>query len=222
LAYGDTDSLYYTLSEYSMLECIIPEKLGEFLHVHKEWFPQKYCPLHRVEWIGVMLAHHQWDPSLKRVGEEEISCCKTHYLRTKRTPGLWKLEASGDSFLGANEKCYALFKDSDPGGTKLSCAGVSRNLFNNLHVQPGGDIDLNTVVNNNLKSVMHKVIFDSIEHQVQNRNILRYKGSVWTNVSMRRGFSPLYMKRKIDSDSYHISLHDVVLRPRKKRFIPLN
>ena len=124
------------------------------------------------------------------------------------------MEASGDTFLAANAKSYVLFDSKNPSATKLSCAGVSRNKFNNLHIDTGGDLEQNECINANLYSIMEKVIFDLKEHEVQNRNITRLNGSCWTNISMRRGFSPLFSKRRIDSDGYHTTNFDVVLKPR--------
>ena len=139
-------------------------------------------------------------------------------IRSKRDPGKWELEATGDHFIAVNAKSYVLTDSKNPSSTKLSCAGICRNNFNNLHVDPSGDVEDNMSINSNLLRVMEKVIFELKPHTVQNRNIVRAGGSVWTNISLKRGFSPLFTKRFVSADGCHTTPFHIVLKPRKNAY----
>ena len=66
------------------------------------------------EYVHCRLANRPW------VGDE--TCCKARRAHDKRTPGLFKVEWSGDGFVGLCNKTYFCFGPTD----KYSTKGLSK------------------------------------------------------------------------------------------------
>jgi len=109
LSQCDTDSLYFAISKPTLAEVIKPEMLASY---HEQL-------LQRCDDVERVVDDTYWLPR---------ECCPKHKNHDRRTPGLWKLEASGSSIRALNSKTYLL----DQGDTcKMSCKGVSKSRVEN-------------------------------------------------------------------------------------------
>ena len=103
----DTDSAYLASAGESVDDLVTPELREHYFRHRSEWLPSDCCDEHRNEYLRCRLADRPW------VGDE--ACCK-------RTPGLFKVEWSGDGFVGLCSKTYYCFEASD----KYSTKGLSK------------------------------------------------------------------------------------------------
>ena len=100
----DTDSAYMAVSGKTLRDIIKPEKLMEYDHELKG-----HCTNEAYD------AENHFFPR---------ECCAVHRKHDKRTPGLFKLEAEGNSMIALCSKTYAL-KQQD-GSCKISTKGINR------------------------------------------------------------------------------------------------
>ena len=84
----DTDSAYMSVAGKVLRDIIKPDKLAEYNH-------ELYGNCHDTAFTAS-------DAYFPR------ECCSTHRKYDKRTPGLFKLEAQGDSMIALCSKTYAL------------------------------------------------------------------------------------------------------------------
>ena len=94
----DTDSAYLALAAESVDALVTPELREHYFRHRSEWLPSECCDEHRNEYVRCRLANRPW------VGDE--ACCKARRAYDKRTPGLFKVEWSGDGFVGLCSKTY--------------------------------------------------------------------------------------------------------------------
>ena len=97
----DTDSAYLALADESVDVLVTPTLRDHYFRHRSEWLPSECCDEHRNEYVRCRLADRPW------VGDEE--CCKARRAFDKRTPGLFKVEWSGDGFVGLCSKTYYCF-----------------------------------------------------------------------------------------------------------------
>ncbi len=97
----------------------------------------------------------------------------------KRTPGLFKVEWSGDGFVGLNSKTYSCWSEQ---GNKASCKGISKRL------------------NNPTKDIYLRVLQTGNSQDGENRGFRVVNNRVLTYSQHRTGFSYFYPKRKVLSD----------------------
>ena len=97
----DTDSAYLALAAVSVDALFTPELREHYFWHRSEWLPSECCDDHRNEHVRCRLANRPW------VGDE--ACCKARRAYDKRTPGLFKVEWSGDRFVGLCSKTYYCF-----------------------------------------------------------------------------------------------------------------
>ena len=112
----DTDSLYIALSHESLDRAVKPEKKREYFECFREWFPSPHCEEHFSNFVTTRLEDRDdWTP---------CTYCLQRLKYDKRTPGLFKIEYTGDSFVGLCSKTY--FCDGE-GGNKFSSKGLNKN-----------------------------------------------------------------------------------------------
>ena len=100
----DTDSAYMAVASRTLRDIIKPSKLAEFDHE-----------------LNGHCNNENYDAEEHFFPRE---CCQTHKKHDKRTPGLFKLEAEGDSMVALCSKTYAL-QQAD-GTCKISTKGINR------------------------------------------------------------------------------------------------
>ena len=110
----DTDSAYLALAGESVDDLVTPTLRGNYFRHRSEWLPSECCDEHRNDYVRCRLANRPW------VGDE--ACCKARRAFDKRTPGLFKVEWSGDGFVGLCSKTYYCFGATD----KYSTKGLSK------------------------------------------------------------------------------------------------
>ena len=97
----------------------------------------------------------------------------------KRTPGLFKVEWSGEGFVGLNSKTYCCW-GQDEG--KVSCKGISKRL------------------NKPTKEVYLDVLQSKQSQCGENRGFRIHQNQVFTYTQHRTGFQYFYPKRKVQED----------------------
>ena len=113
---------------------------------------------------------HKWFP---RSDTEE------HAAYDKRTPGLFKVEWSGDGFVGLNSKTYCCWGSE---GRKISCKGISKK-----------DNDIK-------KDVYLRVLKSGKSEEAENRGFRLLGNRMMTYSQFKTGFSYFYPKRKVEED----------------------
>lgn len=102
-----------------------------------------------------------------------------HAAFDKRTPGLFKVEWSGEGFVGLNSKTYCCWGTE---GDKASSKGISKRL------------------NNPTKDVYLTVLNTKQSQSGENRGFRVVENKVFTYAQHREGFSYFYPKRKVAND----------------------
>ena len=110
----DTDSAYLALADESVDDLVTVELREHYFRHRSEWLPSECCDEHQNEYVRCRVADRPW------VGEE--ACCKARKAYDKRTSGLFKVEWSGDGFVGLCSKTYYCFGATD----KYSTKGLSK------------------------------------------------------------------------------------------------
>jgi len=110
---GDTDSLYFALSESNIDDAVKPALKDYFKRVRGTLLPAERCLTH---------------PDLV----EPLPCCTAYHRHQMRQPGLWKIEAEADGIISLSPKCYICIGGSV--GSKVTAKGVQKKI-NNLQFQ---------------------------------------------------------------------------------------
>ena len=106
----DTYIAYLALAGESDDDLLTPALRDHYFRHRSEWLPSECCDEHRNDYVRCRLANRPW------VGDE--ACCKARRAFDKRTPGLFKVEWSGDGFVGLCSKTYYCFGATDKYSTK--------------------------------------------------------------------------------------------------------
>ena len=166
----DTDSAYLALAAESVDVLVTPALREHYFRHRSEWLPSECCDAHRDEYVRCRLANRQW------IGSEE--CCKMRRAFDKRTPGLFKVEWSGDGFVGLCSKTYYCFGSTD----KYSTKGLSKRH--------------NTID----KETFLEVLTSRRSGSGKNRGFRVYKSTVMTYVQERAALTYFYAKRVVHED----------------------
>ena len=102
----DKDSAYLAFAGESVDALVTPDLRDNYFRHRSEWLPSEY--------VRCRLADRPW------IGDE--ACCKVRSAFDKRTPCLFKVEWSGDGFVGLCSKTYYCFGATD----KYSTIGLSK------------------------------------------------------------------------------------------------
>ena len=157
----DTDSAYFAISDKNLYSVIKPE-------LKKEYEKSVYysCGIDKFEAEG-----SHWFPR---------SCCDQHIKHDKRTPGLFKLEASGTKMLALCSKTYILRDDQNE--FKYSCKGINKKAMK----QP--------------MEAYENVLKTKNSGGGINRGFRSKQNTIYTYQQERSGLSYAYYKRDVESD----------------------
>ena len=166
----DTDSAYLALAGESVDDLVTPALRDHYFRHRSEWLPSECCDEHRTEYVRCRLANRPW------VGD--VACCKARRAFDKRTPGLFKVEWSGDGFVGLCSKTYYCFGATD----KYSTKGLSKRH--------------NTID----KDAFLEVLTNRRSGSGKNRGFRVRKSTVLTYVQERAALTYFYAKRVVHED----------------------
>ena len=166
----DTDSAYLALAGESVDVLVTPALRDQYFRHRSEWLPSECCDEYRNEYVRCRLAGRPW------VGDE--ACCKERRAFDKRTPGLFKVEWSGDGFVGLCSKTYYCIGATD----KYSTKGLSKRH---------NAID---------KEMFLEVLTNRRSGSGKNRGFRVHKSTVLTDVQERAALTYFYAKRVVHED----------------------
>ena len=171
----DTDSLYLSLSDSSLESVLKPETRREFFENYREWFPSPACDAHYHDYVNVRSNSQTWAP--------ECTDCHARKTFDKRTPGLFKLEWSGDGCVALTSKTYICF-----GGNQG---------FKDIKVASKG---LSTSLNQLTKEIYLNVLDTKKPGGGINKGFRPINNKMLTYEQFRDALPYLYIKRKVMSD----------------------
>ena len=175
----DTDSAYLALAGESVDALVTPTLRDHYFRHRSEWLPSVCCDEHRDEYVRCRLADRSW------VGDGE--CCKARRAFDKRTPGLFKVEWSGDGFMGLCSKTFYCFGTTD----KYSTKGLSKRH--------------NTID----KEAFLEVLTNRRSGGGTNRGFRVHRSTVMTYVQERAALTYFYAKRVVYEDGLSTGPVDV-------------
>ena len=170
----DTDSAYFAISSNDIESIIKPEMKAKYMKsVYHSCNVESFTP-----------NTENWFPR---------KCCSKHTKYDTRTPGLFKLEASGTEMIALCSKTYILKQDD--GEMKYSCKGINKKA---------------------LSSPM-----DAYEHVLNttlsgcglNKGFRVRMNTVFTYEQIRYGLSYFYCKRLLKNDGVSTEPLDLILTP---------
>ena len=166
----DTDSCYVAISAKKLEDVVRPSlKKHFFTHVH-QWTPSKCCGNHINDFAACKLAG---------VPFIQTQCCKDKESFDKRTPGLFKLEASGEEMIGLSPKTYLLTSKES---CKFSCKGINKTQV------------MNPV------TTFRTVLETGETQSCVNKGFRVKDNKVFSYQQYKSGFSYFYCKRKVLGD----------------------
>ena len=177
--FQDTDSAYLALAGESVDALVTPTLRDHYFRHRSEWLPSECCDEHRDEYVRCRLVDRSW------VGDGE--CCKARRAFDKRTPGLFKVEWSGDGFVGLCSKTYYCFGTTD----KYSTKGLSKRH--------------NTID----KEAFLEVLTNRRSGGGTNRGFRVHHSTVMTYVQERAALTYFYAKRVVYEDGLSTGPVDV-------------
>ena len=166
----DTDSAYLALASESADDLMTPELREHYFRHRSEWLPSECCDEHQNEYVRCRLGDRPW------VGDE--ACCNARKAYDKRTPGLFKVEWSGDGFVGLCSKMYYCFGATDKYSTKV---------LSKRHKAINKDAFL-------------EVLANSRSGSGKNRGFRVHRSSVLTYMQERAAITYFYAKRVVQED----------------------
>ena len=167
----DTDSAYFAISE-KKIDDIVTKNRSIFL----ENISNK-CDVDRLDPKNCFLSR---------------ICCSKHNKFDEREPGLFKLEFSGDKFIGLSSKTYMV---KGKGEIKYSAKGVCKNNLQSVD------------------TVFQKVINEKGSHEITNQGIQLKNNKICSYSQKKIGFTYFYCKRKILEDGINTVPLDITLSP---------
>ncbi|KAJ8306861.1 hypothetical protein KUTeg_014945 [Tegillarca granosa] len=202
----DTDSAYLAISSSSLVDAIKPEMKQEYLRGLNG-----FCIDANIE---ADTGYH-WFPR---------TCCEKHASYDKRTPGLFKLEYSGDEMVGLCSKTYIVRKSivKKPTNTmivankllstvlKRSIKRLKTTLTNQYKFSAKG---VNKCRIKSPMSIFREVLKTKNPQTVTNRGFRVKNNSIFSYCQIKRGFSYFYCKRRVLDDGIHTVPLDITLCP---------
>ena len=114
IAQMDTDSYYCALAAPTLDACVRTNLIRNYYHNRDDWFPTESCRLHKRDFVAAKMLGQEWVMQ---------KCCEEAHKHDLRTPGLFKLEFSGDGIVALCSKTYICFKEDE---NKISCKGIQK------------------------------------------------------------------------------------------------
>ena len=179
----DTDSAYMAISAEKLEDLVKPDLKQRFYNELSQWFPSKHCHVHKFHYMQTKLGDKDFI---------QPPCCKKQEKYDRITPGLFKLEASGEEMIALSPKTY-LLKQKDT--CKFSCKGVNKSRV----INP--------------ERIFKSVLNDKVTNSVTNMGFRVKYSSVFSYHQIRSGFNYFYCKRKILNDGISTIPLDVTLCP---------
>ena len=175
----DTDSCYLSIAGESLDEIVKPELKSRFLKgLNGFCSPNKIKADNKMHWLP-------------------RNCCSEHSKYDSRTPGLFKLEYSGDCFYGLCSKTY-IVRDGEK--HKFSSNRISKKRVKD----PFG--------------TFKKVLLTHHSQSSTNIGFITKNNSIYTYQQERYGFTYFYIKRQVLADGISTKPLDIVLQPIKSKF----
>ena len=169
----DTDSAYLATATKTLVDSVKPELRDEFKNRITGFCNDNSFIADSVTWFP-------------------RECCDKHIKHDKRTPGLFKLEASGEEIIALSSKTYVL-KSGDT--FKLSCKGINKKSVTNPLPMFSQALKEKKVVS------------------ATNIGFRCYKSTIYSYTQQRAGFGYFYSKRKVLSDGVNTEPLDITLCP---------
>ena len=161
----DTDSAYMALSDSSLRNVVKPHLLKEFDDSLND-----HC------------GEHDYNPSLQNAMPFlQRNCCDRDELHDARTPGIFKVECTGDGIVALSSKTYCVKTSNLP---KVSCKGINKSTLDNSSVY----------------TMYKNVLLTKISESCVNRGIRLLNNNMVTYEQKRCGFRYSYWKRKLLAD----------------------
>lgn len=177
LLFCDTDSIYIAhTGRQHWDEIIQPEYRAEY-----DQQVNGSCHLDQVD------AKEFWFPR---------TCCTVHKAYDKRCPGLYKVEYTGDNFIGLSSKTYVC--SGGVCGQKMSSKGLQKKTLKN-----------------NAYSRFERVLTTQQSDGVQNMGFRLFNTKMYTYIQRRLGLSYYYCKRRVQADGVSTKTLDVTVNPWK-------
>ena len=168
----DTDSLYFSFSKPDLASIVKPEYKDDFINgLTNNCNDLPYGP-------------DQGHFFLR-------DCCDKHRSFDKRTPGLFKMEATGTEMISLCSKTYSL-KKSD-GTLKFSSKGLNRHALSDPH------------------EVYRRVLYTGDAEGGKNIGYRAHKGRVFTCEEEKKAISYFYCKRQVLDDGIRTRPIDTTL-----------
>ena len=180
----DTDSCYLALAGENLEKVVKQSKKKKYLHML-----YGNCNEDEYECDGAT----KWLPR---------RCCKTHALKDSRTPGLFKLEFSGDVFVGLCSKLYVV-GNREKDITKHSSKGISKPAMKETCEQ----------LNMSVVDVYLKVLNEGRNLSATNKGIRVFDSTVMSYSQERNGICYFYPKRVVQDDGITTEPLDLTLTP---------
>jgi len=178
----DTDSLYFAISTDTIEESIKPSMKEIYEKAMNGNCRDTFEPFMK----ETQNEHTVWFPR---------KCCKKHEHFDRRTPGLFKLEFSGDFMISLCSKSY-LIADEDK--IKFSSKGINKRFITDP------------------KSLFQQCLENRKGVEGKNIGFRMKENNMYTYQQDKVGFSYVYCKRKIMDDGLNTLPLDITLSPCKK------
>ena len=156
----DTDSLYIAIARETLDECVKPEKL-------QHWFRKKYD--YFASDSEELVSFDSREITAKQYG--------------KRTPGLFKLEFSGDGIVALNSKVFHIWGTDKRGESVFKTSSKGMQTRNNL-----------------IREDFLDVLQNKSEHTVQNAGFIDEGVRKGTYIQTKKGLNYFYCKRIVLED----------------------
>ena len=195
----DTDSAYLSLASHDLISLIPSHLRPSFKAFHSEMFVVEYCPRHEDLYFRAHFSGkpHQFSPCSK---------CREIALYTKRSLGLYKIEARGDYFIGLCSKCYVLKDSSNPDHPEIKTVAKGVRI---------------SQIRNPL-SLYAAALFQQARPCVKNTGFKSHEGQVRTYTVQKYSFSYFYVKRLVHQDGITTSpIPHLILSPYPQQGDPL-
>ena len=95
----DSDSAYFAIAGHNLDDVIRPHLTRQYFNELHRWMPSEHCDDHHQKYVECKIKNESFAQS---------PCCVKRQLFDKRTPGLFKLESSGDEMICLSSKTYLL------------------------------------------------------------------------------------------------------------------
>ena len=132
---------------------------------------------------------HDYNPSLQNAMPFlQRNCCERDELHDARTPGIFKVECTGDGIVALSSKTYCVKTSNLP---KVSCKGINKSTLDNSSVY-----------------TMYKNVLLT---KISERGIRLLNNNMVTYEQKRCGFRYSYWKRKLLADLYLFIERDAMI-----------